>query len=1066
MENVSKDLLIPSSNLKEEEINTNIVENSDTESTNVESVIPEKPINELTITSNFTKCSDILKKPFQPDEEMVEFYLKVKTDYEYKWSVYHTLEEIKQNFQDIYDELSFKSFIFKPSVQKIFTDIAGYEPNDIKTHIDFINNSYLEFFHNETMRKAIKLCEFFNISKNSFNRYNSGKKPMEGYAFKKADPRCCRKIFSCVCKCIECLIFSQFNKRWIVLKDDMIYYANSSICDIGKNVYWFDDGIQVDKSDETSITIRNVSRSLTLRFRTSFECELWLTEIRTRVDKYKKIMKNNKFGAYANKKGFNLAKWFVDGENYFSDLFEKLMAAKESIFITDWWLSPEVYLKRPVDYGEYTTMAYQNRDAKEYEPFSRLMDVLNEVAKKGVQVYILIYCEMSLALTLNSKHSKTALVNLHQNIKVTRHPKDAFDLLWSHHEKLVVIDQQIGYVGGLDLCWGRFDTNEHPLYEPTNKENKYMFPGIDYSNARICDFTNVGEYLRESVPRETTCRMPWHDVHIRLEGPVVADIARHFVERWNYAKFEGRDNAIVAVKQNASVNRVGFGDKRTKKEGNIPWLGQFIEQQKENEKKEKREKKKNQNNNELIEEPISNENINEENQDQPNPVSNIIINVKDEEINTNKPPILKESVPSLAEENSEYIKGKTIIDEDHMMRRDTDILHEPEKKGFYEKFIKKMTKYKKKKWFASREKHLTASIKFGIFKRGTRSVCQVLRSGSEWSIGIKKTEHSILNGYYKLIDNAKHYIYIENQFFVSKSYTDEERIKSGAQVSRVVENEIALHIRQRIEKAYENNEKFHVFVFIPLLPGFAGEPESSGTLQIILKHTLAGISHNSGLSIFEKLYEKMGDQAHDYISFFSLRGHTEIKGMPITELIYIHSKLMIIDDRKVLIGSANINDRSMLGTRDSEYAVIVKEEVKCPSIMNGKNFKCAKFAASFRKALMAEHMGLKPDDPILIDPLSDLFLGRIKTTAKNNTILYRDIFGCYPDDTYTTFAKLREWKKPTTPEEIKELQFKYNDKKESIIGHIVEFPLDFLKDEKLGINFFSVENLVPEKNFT
>ena len=113
MENVSKDLLIPSSNLKEEEINTNIVENSDTESTNVESVIPEKPINELTITSNFTKCSDILKKPFQPDEEMVEFYLKVKTDYEYKWSVYHTLEEIKQNFQDIYDELSFKSFIFK-----------------------------------------------------------------------------------------------------------------------------------------------------------------------------------------------------------------------------------------------------------------------------------------------------------------------------------------------------------------------------------------------------------------------------------------------------------------------------------------------------------------------------------------------------------------------------------------------------------------------------------------------------------------------------------------------------------------------------------------------------------------------------------------------------------------------------------------------------------------------------------------------------------------------------------------------------------------------------------------
>jgi phosphatidylserine/phosphatidylglycerophosphate/cardiolipin synthase-like enzyme len=34
--------------------------------------------------------------------------------------------------------------------------------------------------------------------------------------------------------------------------------------------------------------------------------------------------------------------------------------------------------------------------------------------------------------------------------------------------------------------------------------------------------------------------------------------------------------------------------------------------------------------------------------------------------------------------------------------------------------------------------------------------------------------------------------------------------------------------------------------------------------------------------------------------------------------IYVHSKLMIIDDRMALIGSANINDRSLLGSRDSE----------------------------------------------------------------------------------------------------------------------------------------------------
>ena len=42
-----------------------------------------------------------------------------------------------------------------------------------------------------------------------------------------------------------------------------------------------------------------------------------------------------------------------------------------------------------------------------------------------------------------------------------------------------------------------------------------------------------------------------------------------------------------------------------------------------------------------------------------------------------------------------------------------------------------------------------------------------------------------------------------------------------------------------------------------------------------------------------------------------------------TEIVYIHSKLMIVDDDIMLIGSANINDRSQLGERDSEIAMVV-----------------------------------------------------------------------------------------------------------------------------------------------
>ena len=45
----------------------------------------------------------------------------------------------------------------------------------------------------------------------------------------------------------------------------------------------------------------------------------------------------------------------------------------------------------------------------------------------------------------------------------------------------------------------------------------------------------------------------------------------------------------------------------------------------------------------------------------------------------------------------------------------------------------------------------------------------------------------------------------------------------------------------------------------------------------------------------------------------------------VSEELYIHSKLMIVDDRKVICGSANINDRSQEGNRDSEIAIVIED---------------------------------------------------------------------------------------------------------------------------------------------
>ena len=46
--------------------------------------------------------------------------------------------------------------------------------------------------------------------------------------------------------------------------------------------------------------------------------------------------------------------------------------------------------------------------------------------------------------------------------------------------------------------------------------------------------------MRDELDRKKYPRMPWHDVHCALWGPPCRDIARHFVQRWNYAKVSAR----------------------------------------------------------------------------------------------------------------------------------------------------------------------------------------------------------------------------------------------------------------------------------------------------------------------------------------------------------------------------------------------------------------------------------------------------------------------------------------------------------------------------------------------
>lgn len=98
-----------------------------------------------------------------------------------------------------------------------------------------------------------------------------------------------------------------------------------------------------------------------------------------------------------------------------------------------------------------------------------------------------------------------------------------------------------------------------------------------------------------------------------------------------------------------------------------------------------------------------------------------------------------------------------------------------------------------------------------------------------------------------------------------------------------------------------------------------------------------------------ELLERLGDLFPEvadwgsYISFYNLRawGHLPDKGY-VMEEIYLHDKLMIVDDRTVLLGSANVNDRSLLGTRDSEVAVLLHDADTVRTRMDGEEWEAGR----------------------------------------------------------------------------------------------------------------------------
>lgn len=288
---------------------------------------------------------------------------------------------------------------------------------------------------------------------------------------------------------------------------------------------------------------------------------------------------------------------------------------------------------------------------------------------------------------------------------------------------------------------------------------------------------------------------------------------------------------------------------------------------------------------------------------------------------------------------------------------------------------------------------------------------------------------------------------------------------SNAGAKGVIKNTIAKAIKERVIQAKKNNEKFRVYIFIPLMPGFEGDVLDSSSQVLKLQIRFQQETILKGPCSLYTMLKKAKINPLDYIRFYGLRNHDMFKNGPKTEMIYIHSKCLIVDDRIMIAGSANINDRSMLGTRDSEIAILIQDEDLIKVQIAGEDFEVGKTVHEFRKRLMAEHYGTDDLDEVS-DPLCEEFFQKLIRRSEKNTKYYRDIFKVEPDDRQTDFDKIKQDREEFESRGTTKTYELYQELAPKIKGHIVDYPIYYLQNEDLELNRTDMANLVPKINFT
>ncbi|KAI4324718.1 hypothetical protein MLD38_030178 [Melastoma candidum] len=241
---------------------------------------------------------------------------------------------------------------------------------------------------------------------------------------------------------------------------------------------------------------------------------------------------------------------FYEPQRCWEDIFDAITNAKHLIYIAGWSVYTEITLvrdlKRPKPEGGIT-----------------LGKLLKRKADEGVRVLMLVWDDRT-SVSLMKKdglmgtHDEETLQYFSQSevhcVLCPRNPDDGRSIvqgleiatMFTHHQKIVVVDSEmpnrgsrmrriVSFIGGIDLCDGRYDTQFHSLFRTLDTVHHDDFHQPNFAGASI----------RKGGPRE-----PWHDIHSRLEGPIAWDVLYNFEQRWR--KQGGRD-ILIRLQELSSI---------------------------------------------------------------------------------------------------------------------------------------------------------------------------------------------------------------------------------------------------------------------------------------------------------------------------------------------------------------------------------------------------------------------------------------------------------------------------------------------------------------------------------